>query len=128
MARKNEDGIYVVGDKLTVERYNIEGNIYSIIEELQNVRDKAVDMGMVNEGSLDITTERGYYSDDYEIVITYYFDRVENEKEKATREKAEAKRKEEAAKKRKATAEAKKLKTDTEYVEFLRLKEKFGAL
>jgi len=128
MSRKNEDGIYVVGDKLAVERYNIEGNIYSIIEELQNIRDKAVDMGMVNEGSLDITTERGYYSDDYEIVITYYFDRVETEKEKATREKAEAKRKEEATKKRKATAEAKKLKADAEYAEFLRLKEKFGAL
>ena len=49
MSRK-VNGLYIVSDKLTVERYNMEGNIYSIIEELQNVRDKAVDMGMVNEG------------------------------------------------------------------------------
>jgi hypothetical protein len=127
MSRK-ENGIYIVSDKLTVERYNMEGNIYSIIEELQNIRDMAVDMGMVNEGNLDITTERDDYSDYSEIVITYCFDRVENEKEKAIREKAEAKVKKDAAAKRKATTEAKKLKADAEYTEFLRLKEKFGAI
>jgi hypothetical protein len=125
MSRK-ENGIYVVSDKLNVERYNIEGNIYRIIEELQNIRKMAMDMGMVGEGNLDIITDN-YYGD-IEIVITYYFDRVENEKEKATREKAEAKVKKDAAAKRKATAEAKKLKNDNEYSEFLRLKEKFGAI
>jgi len=127
MSRK-ENGIYIVSDKLIVERYNMEGNIYSVIEELQNIRDNAVDMGMVNEGNLDISTERYYYSDDSVIVITYCFDRVENEKEKAIREKAEAKVKKDAAAKRKATIEAKKLKADAEYTEFLRLKEKFGAI
>lgn len=128
MARKNEDGIYVVSDKLNVERYNIEGSIYSIIEELNNIREIAVGMGMVGEGDLDIDTERGYYDDDYGVVITYCFDRVENDKEKLIREETEAKVKNEAAKKRKAAAEKKKLKDNAEYVEFLRLKEKFGAL
>lgn len=124
---RKEDGLYIVRDKLTVSRYNLEGTIDVVIKELESVRRMATDMGMVGEGSLDITAE-GYRYDDYEIVITYYFDRVENEKEKATREAAEAKVKEEAAKKRKATAEKKKLKNDNEYAEFLRLKEKFGAI
>ena len=127
MARK-ENGIYVVSDKLNVERYNMEGNIYSIIEELQSIREIAVDMGMVGEGDLDIDASLGYYDDDYGVVITYCFDRVENDKEKLIREETEAKVKNEAAKKRKAAAEKKKLKDNAEYVEFLRLKEKFGAL
>ena len=127
MSRK-VNGLYIVSDKLTVERYNMEGNIYSIIEELQNVRDKAVDMGMVNEGNLDISTERDYYSNDSVIVISYYFDRVENEKEKATRETVEALERDRAAAKRKAAVEKKKLQADNEYAEFLRLKEKFGAI
>lgn len=127
MSRKNADGVYVVSAQLTVDRYSLEGNLDNVIKELENVRKMATDMGMVGEGSLDISTEGGYY-DDTIIVITYYFDRAENEKEKAAREAAAAKAKDEAAKKRKATAEAKKLKADAEYAEFLRLKEKFGAL
>ena len=127
MARK-ENGIYIVSDKLFVERYNMEGNIGSVIEELESIREIAVGMGMVGEGDLDISTERGYYDDDYGVLITYCFDRVENEKEKTVREKVEALERDRATAKRKATAEKKKLKADAEYVEFLRLKEKFGAL
>ena len=127
MSRKNEDGVYVVRAELTVDRYSLEGNLDYVIKELESVRKQATDMGMVGEGSLDISTDSGYYNDT-NIVITFYFDRAENEKEKAAREAAEVKAKDDAAKKRKATAEAKKLKTDAEYAEFLRLKEKFGVL
>ena len=128
MSRKNEDGVYVVRAELTVDRYSLEGNLDYVIKELESVRKMATDMGMVGEGSLDFTiSESGYYND-ANIEITFYFDRAENEKEKAAREAAEVKAKDDAAKKRKATAEAKKLKTDAEYAEFLRLKEKFGVL
>lgn len=127
MSRKNEDGVYVVRAELTVDRYSLEGNLDYVIKELESVRKQATDMGMVGEGSLDISTDSGYYNDT-NIVITFYFDRAENEKEKAAREAAEVKAKDDAAKKRKATVEAKKLKTDAEYAEFLRLKEKFGVL
>lgn len=128
MARK-ENGIYIVSDKLFVERYNMEGNIGSVIEELESIREIAVGMGMVGEGDLDFSLERdGYEENECMIVITYYFNRVENENEKTIREKVEAKLKAEAAMKRKVVAEKKKLKADAEYAEFLRLKEKFGAL
>ena len=127
MSRKNEDGVYVVRAELTVDRYSLEGNLDYVIKELESVRKQATDMGMVGEGSLDISTDSGYYNDT-NIMITYYFDRAEDEKEKAAREAAEVKAKDDAAKKRKATVEAKKLKTDAEYAEFLRLKEKFGVL
>lgn len=127
MARM-ENGIYVVSDKFTVNRYSLEGTLDNVIKELESVRRMAVDMGMVGEGSLDISTESVYYSSDYETVITYYFTRTENDKEKLIREETEAKLKNEAAKKRKVAAEKKKLKDDAEYAEFLRLKEKFGAI
>lgn len=130
MARK-ENGIYVVSDKFTVNRYSLEGPIDNVIKELESVRRMATDMGMVGEGSLDISTEGGgyggYYDNDYETVITYHFDRLENAKEKAIREKVESKLKDEADKKRKADAKKKKLKTDPEYAEFERLKAKFTA-
>ena len=131
MARM-ENGIYVVSDKFTVNRYSLEGTLDNVIKELESVRRMATDMGMVGEGSLDISTEGGgyggYYDNDYETVITYCFDRLENAKEKAIREKVEVKAKDEAAKKRKVVAEKKKLKADAEYAQFLRLKEKFGVM
>ena len=132
MARKEND-VYVVSDKLTISNYSLVGTLDNVIKELESVRRMATDMGMVGEGSLDISTEcgggyGGYYDNDYETVITYHFDRLENAKEKAIREKVEALERGRAAAKRKATAEKKKLKTDAEYAEFLRLKEKFGAL
>lgn len=125
MARKNEDGIYVNYDKITCERYSFEGTAENVKEYIDSVVEKAKEKGMVGEGRFDFSVCRGYYDDEYDLNVVYEFDRVETEKEKATREKAEAKRKEEAAKKRKATAEKKKLKADAEYAEFLRLKEKF---
>lgn len=128
MSRKNKDGIYVNYDKITCDRYMFDGTAENVKAYIDEVVEKAKDKGMVGEGIFDFSVCRGYYDDDYELSITYEFDRVETEKEKATRENAEAKRKEEAAKKRKAAAEAKKLKADAEYAEFLRLKEKFGAL
>ena len=128
MARKNENGIYVNYDKVICDRYGFEGTADSVKAYIDEIVEKAKVKGMVGEGRFDFSVGRGYYDDDYELNVTYEFDRVETEKEKATREKAEAKRKEEAAKKRKATAEAKKLKADAEYAEFLRLKEKFSVL
>lgn len=124
MARK-VNGIYVVSDKLNVDRYTLEGTtLDKVIKELENIRSKAADMGMVGEGSLDISIESGYYDDDY-TVITYCFDRVENENEKTIREKVEALERGRATAKRKAAAEKKKLESDPEYAEFKRLKAKF---
>jgi hypothetical protein len=128
MAR-NVEGEWLVRDEFEVSRYDFEGTAAEIKANIDLVVDKARAKGMVDEGTFDMTTVRGgYYDDDYELKITYYFDRTETDKEKAAREKAEAKRKEDAAAKRKAAAEKKKLKKDAEYVEFLRLKEKFGEL
>jgi hypothetical protein len=128
MARKNKDGIYVNYDKISCDRYSFEGTAEDVKAYIDSIVEAAKTHGMIGEGRFDFCIGRGYYDDDYELNVTYEFDRVETEKEKATREKAEAKRKEESAKKRKATAEKKKLKADAEYAEFLRLKEKFSVL
>lgn len=127
MSRKNEDGIYVNYDSISCDRYGFEGTAESVKAYVDNIVETAKAKGMVGEGRFDFQVGHGYY-DDYNLTVSYEFERVENEKEKASREKAEAKRKEDAAAKRKATAEAKKLKADAEYAEFLRLKEKFGAI
>jgi hypothetical protein len=124
MSRKNKDGIYVNSDRVNCDRWSFEGTAESVKAYIDSIVEKAKEKGMVGDGRFDICVSRGYY-DDYEIDVYYDFDRVETEKEKASREKAEAKRKEAAAKKRKADAEKKKLKADAEYAEFLRLKEKF---
>ena len=87
---------------------DLKANIDSVIE-------KARARGMVGVGRFDFEVVGG---DDYELKVSYYFDRRENEKEKAAREKV---------------AEARKLKKDAEsasfedaeYAEFLRLKAKF---
>jgi hypothetical protein len=128
MSRKNEDGIYVNYERFDCDRYCFEGTAESVKAYIDTMVEAAKAKGMVGEGRFDFDVGRGYYGDDYELSVTYGFDRVETEKEKATREKAEAKRKEAAAAKRKATVEAKKLKADAEYAEFLRLKEKFEVL
>jgi phosphoribosylaminoimidazole carboxylase (NCAIR synthetase) len=127
MSRKNKDGIYVNYDKLNCDRYNFETTADGVKAYVDSVVADAIAKGMIGEGIFDFAMNRGYY-DDYELVITYDFERVETEKEKATRETAEAKVKAEAAAKRKEKADAKKLKADAEYAEFLRLKEKFGAI
>ena len=128
MSRKNEDGVYVNYDKVTCDRYMFDGSAENVKLYIDEIVAKAKEKGMVGDGCFDFSVSRGYYDDDYELNITYEFDRVETEKEKAAREKVEAKRKEAAAEKRKAKAEVKKLKADAEYAEFLRLKEKFGVL
>jgi hypothetical protein len=128
MSRKNENGIYVNYDKITCDRYSFEGTAESVKAFIDEVVKAAEAKGMVGEGRFDISTTLGYYDDDWETNITYEFERVETEKEKTVREKAEAERKVDAAAKRKAKAEMKKLKVDAEYAEFLRLKEKFGAI
>ena len=109
---------------LTVNRYDFDGTAEELKANIDLIVEKARAMGMVGEGRFDFELESSYY-DSYELKVTYYFDRVENEKEKAKRESAEAKMKEAAAAKRKAAAEARKLKKDAEYAEYLRLKEKF---
>lgn len=128
MSFKNTAGIYVNWDKIDCNLYSFEGTAEDVKAYIDEVVKAAEAKGMVGEGRFDISTNRGYYDDDWETNIVYEFEREETEKEKATREKAEVKRKEAAAAKRKANAEAKKLKADAEYAEFLRLKEKFGAL
>ena len=128
MTDRKENGIYIVRDEFEVNRYDFDGTADQLKANIDLVVEKARAKGMVGDGTFDFDIEsRGYY-DDYEIKVTYYFDRIETEKEKAAREKVEAKLKEEAAKKRKATAEKKKLKADAEYAEFLRLKEKFKSV
>ena len=126
MSRKNKDGVWAVSAEITVGRYDLEGTIDSIKASLDLIREQAVAMGMIGEGSVDISTERGYYSDDYEVVIRYYFERAESDAERVKREKLEADEKARRAKDRKVAAEKRKLKTDPEYAEFERLKAKFG--
>jgi hypothetical protein len=125
MSRKNKNGIYVNNDRIVCDRYSFEGSAESVKTYIDYIVAEARKKGMIDDGRFDISSSRGYYVDDDEISIYYEFDRTETEKEKISREKAETKHKEEAAKKRKAAADAKKLKTDAEYAEFLRLKEKF---
>jgi hypothetical protein len=126
MSRKNKDGIYLNYDKIICDRYMFEGTAERVKDYIDEIVEKAKEKGMVGEGLFDFSINNGFYDYEFDLTVVYEFDRVETEKEKATREKAEAKRKEAAEKKRKETAEKKKLKADAEYAEFLRLKEKFG--
>lgn len=125
IARKDSDGEWVVSSELTISRYDLEGTIDSVKTALDTVRNQAVAMGMKGEGSVDISVTNGWY-DSYELEVRYYFDRYEYPAETEQREAAEAKLKEEAKAKRRAAAEKRKLKADPEYVEFERLKAKFG--
>ena len=126
VAYKNRNGVWVVADELAVNKYELEGTIDEVKAVLDNVRAQAVAMGMVGDGRLDFNARRGYYDDDYEVEVYYYFDRLETEAERLKRVKAEDLRKEEAKLKRQLAAEKKKQKTDPEYAEFERLKAKFG--
>lgn len=126
MARK-VDGVWLVRDEFVVNRYDFDGTADEVKACIDLAVDKARAMGMVGEGRFDLTTERDYW-DSFEIVMTYYFDRLENEKEKANREKIEAKAKADAAAKRKKAAEKRKLKKDAEFAEYERLKAKFEGM
>lgn len=127
MAYKNKDGIWVVGDSIECDRYSFETSADGMKAYIDQIVAEAKEKGMVEDGTFDFTIENSYY-DGHELRVKYYFTRTENDKERSTREAAEAKVKAEAAAKRKAAAEKKKLKNDAEYQEFLRLKEKFGAI
>jgi hypothetical protein len=128
MVARKENGIYVVRDGLDVNRYDFDGTAEDLKRNIDLIVDKARAKGMVGEGRFDFDLVLGQYCDNYELEVTYCFDRTENDKERAVREKIEARDKEEAAIKRKKAAEARKLKKDAEYAEFLRLKEKFGSI
>ena len=119
------DGVWLVRDEFVVSRYDFEGTADDVKACIDLAVDKARASGMVGEGRFNLTTERDFYSDDYEISVTYYFDRLETEKEKAKREKIEAQIKADAAVNRKKAAEKRKLKKDAEFAEYERLKAKF---
>ena len=125
MTARKENGIYVVRESMEVSRYEFDGTAEDLKRNIDLIVERAKTKGMINEGQFDLDLTRGQYSNDYDIKVTYDFERTENEREKASREKIEAKMKEDASKKRKKAAEARKLKKDAEYAEFLRLKEKF---
>jgi hypothetical protein len=125
MTARKENGIYIVRENMEVNRYEFDGTAEELKANIDLIVEKARAKGMVGEGRFDFDLVRGQYCDDYELEVVYYFDRVENEKEKAKREVVEAKLKEDASKKRKKAAEARKLKKDAEYAEYMRLKEKF---
>ena len=126
-SRKNEEGIYVVYDNIDCDRYSFETTAEGIKSYVDLVVTEAKEKGMVGEGSFDFFLADTYY-DGHELRVKYYFDRVENEKERKSREDKELKIKEAASAKRKAAAEKRKLKADSEYSEYIRLKEKFGSL
>jgi hypothetical protein len=126
MARKI-DGVWLVRDEFVVSRYDFEGTADEVKACIDLAVDKARNMGMVGEGRFDLTTERDYYGS-YEIVITYYFERLETDKEKDKREKLEAKIKADAAAKRKKAAAMRKLIKDAEFAEYERLKAKFEGM
>ena len=126
MSRKDENGVWVVRSELAVNRYDFEGTVEQIKANLDDVRNKALTMGMIGEGHVDISVTRGYYGDDYDLDIVYTFNRLETDVERADREALGARLKAEAKAKRMLAVEAKKLKEDPEYAEFERLKAKFG--
>jgi hypothetical protein len=128
MVARKENGIYVVREEMEVSRYEFDGTAEDLKRNIDLIVDKARAKGMVGEGRFDFDLVLGQYCDNYELEVTYCFDRTENDKERAVREKIEARDKEEAAIKRKKAAEVRKLKKDAEYAEFLRLKEKFGSV
>jgi hypothetical protein len=123
IARK-VDGVWLVRDEIGVSRYDLEGTIEEVIACLNLVKEKAVSLGMTDEGRLDVEVGSDFYGG-YELRVKYYFDRSENDKERALREKAEAAEKDRKAKDRKKAAEKRKLKADAEYAEYERLKAKF---
>ena len=122
-----ETNMWVVNDTIEINRYDFEGSPSSVKERIDEVVTKATNMGMIGEGSIDITVSNGYY-DSYELNIRFYFTRVENDKERKEREDREAKANNAASEKRKEAALKRKLKKDVEFAEYERLKAKFGGI
>ena len=122
-----ETNMWVVNDSIDINRYDFEGSPTSVKERIDEVVTKATNMGMLGEGSIDISVSNGYY-DSYELNIRFYFTRTENDKERKEREERESKMRNEQSEKRKATALKRKLKKDAEFAEYERLKAKFGGI
>jgi hypothetical protein len=123
--RKNEDGIYVVQDSISCDRYMFESDAESVKAYIDDIVEEATQKGMVGNGRFDISVSNGWY-DSYELEINYEFERVENDKERTAREKIENDAKAAAAEKRRAAAAKRKLKSDPEFIEYERLRAKFG--
>ena len=124
IARKNENGVYVTYDNISCSRYSFEVTAESLKAYIDSIVEEANSKGMIGDGIFDISVSSGFYND-CDLNITYEFNRVETDKERATREKAEAAEKDRKAKERKKAAEKRKLKADAEYAEYERLKAKF---
>jgi hypothetical protein len=125
-AYKAVNGEWVVSERISMSTSELEGSVDEIKAALDAVRDRAAAMGMVGEGRVDISVSSGYYNNDYDLEIEYYFIRAENTVERDDRLAREARIKDEAKAKRKAAAEKKRMKADAEYVEYERLRAKFG--
>jgi hypothetical protein len=128
MAYKNKDGVWIDRDTIECDRYEFDTTAEKLKAYIDSIVDAATAKGMVGEGTFDFDLNTGWHSDCCELTVKYGFERFENDKERSAREAEVAKVKAAAAAKRKAAAEKKKLAKDAEYAEFLRLKEKFGAL
>lgn len=121
-ARK-ENGIWLVRESTNVNQYDFEGTAYQVKANIDLIVEKAKTLGMVGDGWFDFNIVDNRY-DSY-IEVEYFFDRLENEKERTKREEAEAMMKAEAKAKRAKAAAKRKLKADAEFAEYERLKAKF---
>lgn len=126
MLARKENGIYVVDDSFEVSCCDFDGTSTEVKSNIDLVVEKALGMGIVGEGRFDVDLE--YSWNEPKIVVSYNFTRTEKEKERTLREKIEAKLREEKSTARKVAAAKRKLKSDADYNEFLRLKEKFKGL
>ena len=126
MLARKENGIYVVDDSFEISYSDFEGTATQVKANMDLVVEKALGMGMVGDGRFNVDLE--YPWNEPKIVVSYNFTRTEKEKERTLREQIEAKLKEEKSTARKIASAKKKLKSDADYNEFLRLKEKFKGL
>jgi hypothetical protein len=124
-AYKNRDGEWVVAEQIKMSRWDLEGSVDSIKTALDAVRDRATAMGMVGEGTVDISVTNDCY-DSYNLEVEYYFTRYEYPAEMEKRLEREAADKALAKAKRKEATQRRKMKADPEYAEFERLKAKFS--
>ena len=86
--RKKKEPVRLVWDKcVSIDRYDLEGNVAAIITKLQ---DKLLEIPEEFRSSarIDISTGLGYY-DSIEVEVTLEFQRPENDEERAAREAQE---------------------------------------
>lgn len=126
VSRKNVDGIWVVAHTIDVDMDKFEDTIDNARDHLWLIKEKAKALGMVGEGLLGNGIEYTRYKDVSSVYMTYYFDRVETDVERGDREAHEKFLKAKAAEKKKDAKKKAEAKVDPEYVEYERLKKKFG--